>query len=221
MNISNRINRPLVVIAFLAAGQILGAASGEGRRIDTFSTDSQEVPSAIGALQISYLSNSKLDRLRVFLRQNDQSVTRSTGPRCEYDEATDPIAFDPIKKVLIAQILNANPFSATVNPQSKYKYFVDRKWLMKCVNEAGFAELAEGQASDLRLINEQNERNLSDACRSLPIPQDCSEHPTPSESEDVLLAEKFGEIRFPTSSELKARHISHQLGNNGTACSLQ
>lgn len=184
-----------------------------GRSIDTFDSTTRVVPEQIPALVISYLPNSKLDRLRVTLAEFDAVCTPGLATvqagSFTYTTQLAPLAPSPLKVATLGQILNANPFKQT-HPISA------KKWLTMCVNGAGITDLVLDQSneqvdpsapcssSDPVLTDSQAAFKVDEATASQLLQASClNKHnleqarlylPTPTDAQRAELAMLFGEI---------------------------
>lgn len=134
------------VMLTMITGQLFGASNAEGRGIETFTVEVPGLPASINQYAIiSYLPNSRLDRLRITEPILGAPVCTAPAPMIQsgisFVEPTAPIAPAPLKVATIGQILNANPFGQT-HP------FTARKWLAMCVGDAGIDDLVLDQSNE-------------------------------------------------------------------------
>jgi hypothetical protein len=173
------------MMLIISAGQLFGAASSDdkiiitaerpaikGRSVDSFPTQVDILPDNVQDLQIAYLPNSPLDRLRVVPGQSTGLIY--FGGRHYFLEAQAPIQPSPLKMVRIGQLLNARQ-----NDE------FDRTWLKMCVDGDGIAAFVLDQRNEpssssatfkvdaeilaaLLIAACQNKRNVETALGHLP-----------------------------------------------------
>jgi hypothetical protein len=116
----------------MTVGQAFGAADGS-RSIEQFSSDYTTIPQDVGILPISYLPNSKLDKLRIF-----------DSNKIDYINEDNPILALPIKTVTVAQILCANPYKELDSSTA-------HTWLTMCVKLDGIFDFVGDPLNELSL----------------------------------------------------------------------